>query len=111
MDRSPVDNVVYFLLQVSHNATPELCEEVILAARESYKALTHFVRIRVTNQDSVETNGSRVDNIYYQQMVSSVFDGVFDRYFSGITSTKVLVLDTWDLPERKNKLREFLRGR
>ncbi len=108
MDRSPLDNVVYMLTQTAHNMEPSHIKKFIGEAQKAYSELDHFILIKVNEQEEVEENNSRVSNIFYQRYISDVFFGVWGRYFQTITGPRVLILDTWDLTERKELLTTFL---
>lgn len=107
MDRSPIDNVVYMLTQVSHNMDEREIQEFISKAQNTFMDLSHFVLIRVTNQTEVEKNNSRVDNIFYQRFISDVFEGVYKKYFANL-GVPTTVLNVWDLDTRKDQLLKFI---
>lgn len=107
-DRSPVDNVVYCLLQTAHYTHDVFMESFIEKAKEAYLKLTHLIFIPCTNP-SIEDNKSRVDKLHYQKLVSSVFEFVLKEYFLPLKGgPKVLVLDYWDLEKRKKAVMEFI---
>ena len=109
IDRSPVDNVTYFLLQASHLQSERSCQKFIETAQYAYRKLTHVVLLSNPSGE-IEDNGSRVANSVYQGMVASVFNYVFEKYFKGLEKgPKVLILDTWgEIEDRYTQISSFL---
>jgi deoxyadenosine/deoxycytidine kinase len=121
-DRSPVDNVTYFLNQVVHNVRDEDAEKFIQIATKYYEmTFTHLIYVKCVNPDKIENNGSRVDNKYFQKKVDAIFEHVLKEYFLPIYRTqnketvcvrasnvKVLTIDYWDLTKRKAEVVQFL---
>lgn len=108
-DRSSVDNIAYFLAQCSHNATEEQTAIHIVRATEFSNHITHFINIRVVNELGIEDNGSRVTNIYFQEMMGAVFQMVIHEKMN-IPLYKILTLGIWDLQNRKESIKTFLNG-
>lgn len=112
-DRTQLDNTSYFLMQCSHNQDEHTCQTFITTARNAIvNSLTHLILIRPSD-GWTEDNGSRVANNYYQHMTYSVFMGVYERYFKQFLAdhnVKVLILDFWDLEQRKDAVEKFIQG-
>jgi len=110
MDRSPIDNAVYMMTQVSHNMNEDQILTFLHRAIESYRELTHIILLPVNAaQTNVEDNGSRVSNLFFQQYISRVFDDMFNRYFDHKhEGPKVIRIDTWDLDLRKKIIDKHL---
>lgn len=106
-DRSPLDNVSYFMQQTVHNCTEEETEKFITHAQELYQELTHLIRIKWVNEEEIEDNGSRIPNKYYQYYSDAVFEDCYNRYFKG-SSIKVLTIDYWDLDTRFEEVSKFI---
>lgn len=111
-DRSPIDNMVYFLLQCGHLSGQELTEAHLKTCIAATGRLTHIFMVHTPpDNQEVENNGSRIPNWYYQRMVTSVFNHVLSEY---IPSFKVTHLPMWDWETRKrivnNILSAYLRG-
>jgi len=110
-DRSPIDNLTYFLAQASYGSSEF---EVVSFKEECQIALTqltHVIYIKSTNPDGIEDNDSRIPNTFYQHMVDSIFENTIAKYFNhqlGGDNTKFLILDMWDLGKRKSLVDEFL---
>jgi hypothetical protein len=106
-DRSPIDNVVYMLTQTSMFVNNAWVDQFFGDAYIGYQNLTHLVFITCSNPE-IEENRSRVTNLFYQKMISSIFDHVFREYFQHVKGPKVLWVDFWDLERRKKEVMEFL---
>ena len=111
LDRCPIDNVAYLLSQVGHNLREDQVKKFIAEAMEIYQSLSHVILIKYSNDiPSIEDNNSRVPNRFFQQYISDVFMGVYTRYFANIMGPQLIILDFWNLDERKSTLRSFLGG-
>lgn len=102
LDRSPIDNVTYFLLQASMYQPIQQCEEFINYARSTAQELTHLFAFHTMDYE-VEDNQSRVSNVYFQRAIDAVFDDTLKRYFERPLkmTTRITHLKTWDLVEKK----------
>lgn len=112
-DRSPIDNLTYFVNQVGFHpdVTDEIVKNFIDRSLEAWMQLTHVIFVRAVQPKEIENNGSRVANIYYQKSIDAQFAMWLDKVFmphSFNNGPKLLVLDFWNLDARKNTVREFL---
>ena len=110
-DRSPVDNLVYFLTQAAYSQSDFVTFEFIKSCQEAMGGITHVIYIKSVNPNEIENNNSRIPNRYYQRMVDAVFTDTIERYFtdeSGKTPFNLLVLNLWDLQYRKDAVTKFL---
>jgi deoxyadenosine/deoxycytidine kinase len=105
IDRSPVDNLVYFLMQTALHYPQESAKYFIEAAQLAARNLTHLIFIPTMLTGEIENNGSRVANYYYQQMVTSIFAHVIHTYFQGV---KFLELPTSNFELRRSATLKFL---
>lgn len=74
-DRSPLDNLVYYLLQISHMQNTDTTREFVEACSDSmhrFGFIQIYLDIKGTPYD-LENDGMRVHNEYYQEMVDAVF--------------------------------------
>jgi len=111
IDRSPIDNVAYFLAQNGHNQDEGYTRYFIDQAVKFYSSLTHVIQIRFSPDiPHIEDNGSRIPNRFYQQYMSDVFAGVYSRYFANLSGPRVLTIDFWDLRQRKDLVYQFITG-
>jgi len=117
-DRSPVDNMTYFVNQVGMHKefTNAVGLEFFRACIGAYSKLTHLVYVRATQPElEVEDNGSRVANGIYQTAIDAQFRAWLDRFIAVkkiellSRGPKVLVIDYWDLKKRKEELYQFLK--
>jgi len=109
IDRSPVDNLTYFLLQTAH-LVPEIdCDRFVTAAQEALQPITHLIFFPAVF-DQIEINGSRISNWHYQSMVSGVFSNTIDSYFrNGFgLDFKFLVYGKRDFEARKKDVLEWI---
>ena len=114
IDRSPIDNWVYFLNQAAIHSTRAARQAFLVTCQELYKDLTHVIFIHTIKDNEVEDNGSRVSNIHYQRMVNAIFqqeghDHFFDKGDkSDVNKPFFLEIDFWNLEERKARVKRFL---
>lgn len=103
LDRSPIDNLTYFLLQCSHNQSDERVREFIEKCYQAIKMVDKVIFVRSVLD--IEENGSRVKNQYYQRMADSVFAHVIDTYF---TQTEYVEVVTDIFEDRCEQVTEFI---
>lgn len=111
-DRSPADNLVYFLNQVGfHKEIKDKdCRVFLDFVQQAWQMLDYVIYVKAVQPNGVEDNGSRVSNWYYQQSIDAQFEFWIDylqRYTRG-DKPNVLVLDYWDLDRRKEEVLDFL---
>lgn len=111
-DRTPVDNLTYFMLQCAHNQSEHSVTMFISNAVKAIRniGLTHLVLVSPCD-GWTEDNDSRVANNYYQHTVYSVFQHVIKRYFwQALEDHGIGFLDLyfWDLEQRKSILKQFI---
>lgn len=111
-DRSPADNVVYFLNQVGFHkeVSDEVCKIFLDRAQIAWDQLDYVIYIKVVQPGGVEDNGSRVSNKYYQKSVDAQFEYWIEHLMRNSKTGKpnVLYLDYWDLERRKGEVLDFL---
>ena len=109
IDRSPVDNWTYFLLQTAHLVAELNCDMFLSKVIEATKPLTHIIFLPTCNKD-VEDNGSRIANWYYQMLVTSCFEHTLTNYFNANQSLKFSYLKypEWDLVTRQRVILNWL---
>jgi hypothetical protein len=109
-DRSPLDNLVYFATQVAWNKFPT--EEFInfeFTCKLAMQELTHLIYIKPCQPNGeVEDNNSRIPNRLYQDAIDAIFEKFLLRFSDIEPSPNVLIIDFWDLKERKELIKEFL---
>lgn len=107
-DRSPIDNLTYFLLQNSAQISEENTQVFIGRCQSLFRSVSHAIGLTPLGMDFVEDNKSRVNNLQYQKMVSSVFEHVFNTYFSKTTNVKHLLVTPRNLELRVQKVIQFI---
>lgn len=80
-DRSPIDNLVYFLAQVASHATEEQTKKYIDVCELSMKRANKVIYIPFTREILLEDDGARIVNGYYQEYITSVFDLVIKKNY------------------------------
>ena len=108
-DRSPIDNIVYYIMQCGPYVTEKDTAEFIDKALQGLQELTHLIYIPAM-LPQIEDNGSRIANTHYQSAVDAVFKMVLIKYMDqlAIGGPKLLVIDVVDLEERKKLVYNFL---
>lgn len=103
-DRSPLDNLVYFLNQLSHKVGKDETMKYIKACEKAYPKTRYLqVYLGLNNEmalQGIENDGFRIDNPYYQLMMDSIFKGVIANNWLSIRPGCILPLYTWDFNER-----------
>lgn len=109
-DRSPIDNLTYFISQVGyHNGVDDReVEKFISACQDAWTYLTHVIYIKAVQPGAVENNGSRIANRYYQRAIDAQFQFWLDEVFRRTKGPKVLTIDFWDINQRKELITNFL---
>lgn len=112
-DRSPVDNMTYFINQCGANGkvTNDLADEFFNNCVHAAQGLTHLIYIKAVQPIPVENNGSRIANNFYQKAIDAQFAYWLTRMMESTEIfPKVLVIDFWDLQQRKNYITNWLDG-
>lgn len=108
-DRSPVDNLAYFLLQCGHLAPPAVTHDHIIQCLGAITPIDVVIFLHTsTEPGNVENNGSRVANWDYQKMVTSVFKHVLEFYMPHI---KRIELPMWDYETRQRIVSNFMENK
>lgn len=110
-DRSPADNLVYFILQVGYHpaVTDEVTEEHYKKCLDAWNELTHVIYVKAVQPREIEKNHRRVDNKYFQKSVDALFQyWIKDLMMESVDGPEVLIIDFWDLEERKKLVTKFL---
>ncbi len=114
-DRSPVDNIVYTLTQLSHKVSDELMLEYINKAKIIYQkpdvrhihlgANYHTIRTK-----GIEDDNMRITNQYYQFMINNIFSMVLHDDWLDIPrkTQNMRVVNTWDMDVRIDAVEELM---
>lgn len=110
-DRSPADNMTYFINQCGYHpeVSDKMCKEFFDNCLEAWEALSHVIYVKAVQPQSVEINGSRIANKYYQQAIDVQFEYWISRLMKACTvGPQVLIIDYWDLDKRKFNVMDFI---
>lgn len=95
-DRGPLDNIVYYLLQVAAKETTVDTTTYIDLCFWDLPSFTQ-IYINMKGKETVIPDGKRVDNEWYQKTV----DGIFRQYLaSGILKNEVITIHDWEWEKR-----------
>lgn len=111
-DRSPADNIVYFLNQVGFHkeVTDRDCGVFLDLVQKAWGLLDYVIYIKAVQPREVEDNGSRVSNWFYQQSIDAQFEFWINYLMKKNRRNKpdVLTIDYWNLDRRKEEVLDFL---
>jgi len=108
-DRTPIDNLVYFMLQNSWMVNEEENKKYIIACMESLKHYSGIIFIQYSNDIKLENDNQRINNPYYQQLTSQIFNYVISLITKNYgIKINLCQLASWELEYRKNKVNKFL---
>ena len=112
-DRSPLDNLTYFLLQVSDKLGSNETLKYIEKCNEAYpnKYIQVYLGFNYNmGKEFFENDGFRINNIYYQFMVDAVFRQIITGNWLGINMDDFIRISTWDFRVKyeliKDKIQE-----
>lgn len=110
-DRSPIDNLVYFLAQVSSYCSMQKTEEYIELCENSMKMGNKVIYIPFTHDVVLENDGARITNPYYQLYITSTFNFVIRKNLLKFCrgGNCLLTLDKWDFNTRIKQVDNFLK--
>lgn len=112
-DRSPIDNLAYFMMQNAMIAGENETEKYRnICFNDLQEQADYIIRIKFKMNYDLKDDGMRVNNRYFQLMTDGVFESIFqaDLFDLGkrFGPDRVLVIDTWDWNERIKMVQEFL---
>jgi hypothetical protein len=109
-DRTPIDNLVYFLLQCSSNQSDENIRKYILDCGRSLYVYTGFIALPFNNSTILENDGKRVPSRYYQEFVNHNFDLALGFLREYLTKSKTISLHEWDFETRRLKVDYYIKS-
>lgn len=101
-DRSPLDNLVYFMLQCAHYVDDSYIEDYVSKCNYNYGNNT-FVQLVLNCAPVIEDDGFRVNNKHYQMMTEAIFNNLLDKnylYLKGNDYATLRTIDVWDWENR-----------
>lgn len=105
IDRSPLDNFTYSMIECAHNIPEEDCKSFLKKCQDTLISnYDMMILVRFNNPDgSIEENGSRITNPFFQEKADQLFLHYYHKYFNDLVPT--LIIDYWDLDGRvKNSI-------
>ena len=102
IDRTPVDNLVYAMYEVSHNASEEWVDDFRDKCHEFFQTFDYIIFLPYTwRQGPVENNGSRIPNRYFQELISNIFNQQLDILRSMSPEGPIITtIEDWDFNTR-----------
>ena len=112
IDRTPIDNLVYSMYECLHNVDEKWVEALRKKAFEFYLTFDLIIFIPYSKeQGKIEDNGSRIPNIYFQELISTIFesqvriihDMLFDEVMESthnVPAPKFIKITQWDFEQR-----------
>lgn len=95
-DRSPIDNLVYFLAQLSPFITEEMTQQYILACQNVYQYINHQIYLEYSKAIELEDDQARITNRYYQNMMHALFEQViYDKNYLNICKGCVISIPNY----------------
>lgn len=108
MDRGPLDNMVYFLLQVSPMVGEKTSMGILNEALVLYGEQTHQIITILSPDIPLTRDGKRVPNRFYQMTTDAVYERVFKNQLRHIKNVKSLGIFIWNLDKRKQQIMTFM---
>lgn len=106
-DRSPLDNIVYTIIQLGPSISSDETLAYIQRAKSIYKNIEEeyqHIHLGLNNdmlgEILVENDGMRIPNFYYQLMVEGVFKTCLESNWLGIRNLSKIY--SWDMDRREN---------
>lgn len=109
-DRSPADNMTYFINQVGYHpeVTDAVAKEFFEDCLAAWQELDLVIYVKAVQPVNVEFNGSRIANRWYQESVDVQFEYWINRLQeASIDGPIVHIIDYWDLETRKKDVIEL----
>lgn len=110
-DRSPADNITYFINQCAYHpqVTDAITQDFMGDCLRAWEELDKVIYVKAVQPNEVETNGSRIDNRFYQKAIDCQFE-LWIKWLQNNSTMgpDVLIIDWWDLEQRKQKVLEFV---
>jgi len=104
-DRSPVDNMVYFLSQCSNYADTKVTAQFINIATKAFSKLDAVVLLNPLPK--LENDGTRIVNPYYQEFIHNTFEMVLTKYCTA-KGPFIFEIKESDINIRLAKMKELL---
>lgn len=110
-DRSPIDNLAYFLMQNTPYLGEEATQSYIQLCTVALAKLDGLIQIPFGPHIVLENDGMRVANSYYQMSVNQQFylaSALISENLPPKGPLRVTALQMWDMEERKKAVTAFI---
>lgn len=111
-DRSPLDNLAYFLLQLSHKVDADYTLSYIAECMKSYpeKYLQCYFGFNYSMaHEGIENDGFRITNMYYQLMVDNIFNMLLNNNWLDLKPEMIIRFTTWDFKAKSHFINKHLK--
>lgn len=98
-DRAPLDNLVYYLLQISHMEETEATNGFVEACESTYDLFEYQQIFIDMEYYPIEDDGYRIVNAHYQRMVNCVFKDII-RSGKLIQRDNLTIVNDWGWEDR-----------
>lgn len=112
-DRSPIDNIAYFLLQNSASLGEEDTEKYIYSCMGVMDMFSHIILLPFTDLVVLEPDGKRIANKYYQMMVNGTFSVTTQIAYQMMNPKSTLqskAIHIWEWDKRFKEATNFIEG-
>jgi deoxyadenosine/deoxycytidine kinase len=100
-DRSPVDNLSYFLLQNTHSLPENDTTRYIHYCEKALSKFNYLFVLPFTKEIPLEDDGKRINNRYYQMLSNQAFDLSCTLMVNELKKLRGNTLQKWDWETRK----------
>lgn len=110
-DRSPIDNLVYFLMQNTPHIGEEATEAYISLCAQALAKINGLIQIPFGDHIKLENDSKRIANKYYQMSTNSQFhlaSVLIEPLLPAKGPLRVITLPMWDWAERQEAVKQFI---
>lgn len=110
IDRCPIDNLVYRLMQAAWHDNWYQFKQFYDKAIEGLHQLDLIIFVEISEDvPEIEDNKSRIANWHFQKYVSEQFRWMISSVLTALPSLNIKTLSTWDLDTRKRKVYTYIK--
>lgn len=111
-DRTPLDNLLYYMLQVSHKVDTDANRTYIRACQDAFPAGDCHLVMCTTPRNGLEDDGMRINNVFYQMLCENTLLYLYQIYLQSSQFNdrmSMTVLQEWDWDKRVKTINNLLR--
>lgn len=113
-DRSPLDHVIYYLLEMAMVENLPQTHQFMIAVNQSLEEhVDLLIYLPFIDEIVLEDDNMRVNNKFFQEIVDSIFHRVINEpnkfLIPSLELKPILRIDTWDLDTRINWASEIIK--